>query len=51
MYSRSAGNAGMLEVGCTYRLDRAGPVDDRAGKNDDAWRARRIDDVRRDTGW
>jgi hypothetical protein len=45
MYSRSAGNAGVLEVGHTYRLELTGPMDDHAGKNDDAWRAERIDDV------
>ena len=54
MYSRSAGNAGVLEVGRTYRLELTGPtvdhfeltgpIDD-AGKYEHTWRAERIDVV------
>lgn len=45
MYSRSAGNAGELEVGHTYCLELTRAGDDHPSKNDDVWRAERIDVV------
>jgi hypothetical protein len=45
MYSPTAGDAPVLQPHARYRLELSGPIDDQAGKNDEAWRVQRIDVV------
>ena len=43
MYSPAAGNAPVLELNALYRLELSPVTDERSAKNDQLWRADRID--------